>query len=417
VKTKPTYKKFLVSEQVEKEKLHQPVLVKSTLLKIKIGIFLSGIAVFAQLYLFQPLLPLLCRQYAITPAYSSLAVVAGTIGMAAGLLVFAFYADGFKRKSLMVVSILSASVLTIITSYVVDFEVLIIFNLLKGFMLSGVTAVALAYLSEELAIGSLGVAVALYLSGNTIGGMLGRVLTLWMSGDDDWHLGVRAVGIIGLFTGLVFALVFPKSKHFNPKKVAIRRKWLLMRSYAGDKHLLALNLIGALIMGSFVSVYNYLGFRLESSVFNLEHTVVAGIFLMYIIGVWGSIQAGKWTALGIERYKLCKCILISILGTFMLLSNQLPIVVTGLAFGFFASHTLASKMVSQSVAIGKTTAICLYWLFYYIGSSIIGAWTGVILKQFNWAFFIGILLLLLMCAFIISWKLANIKRDKAILHN
>lgn len=46
---------------------------------------LSGISVFAQLYLFQPILSDLCRFFSITPATSSLTVSITTVGIAVGL--------------------------------------------------------------------------------------------------------------------------------------------------------------------------------------------------------------------------------------------------------------------------------------------------------------------------------------------
>lgn len=176
MKTHPSRKRFLRAEKNSKN-----------LINIKIGIFLSGLSVFAQLYLFQPLLPELSRDFNISPEYSSLVVSSGTIGMAIGLFIFAFRADKVPRKSLMVMSIISASLLTILTSFVTNFNVLVALCLCKGLALSGVTAVALAYLSEEVSIGVLGGAIALYLSGNTIGGMLGRVMSLLIASQSNWQ--------------------------------------------------------------------------------------------------------------------------------------------------------------------------------------------------------------------------------------
>uniref|UniRef100_A0AAU6WKN9 Major facilitator superfamily (MFS) profile domain-containing protein n=1 Tax=Chryseobacterium endophyticum TaxID=1854762 RepID=A0AAU6WKN9_9FLAO len=48
-------------------------------------IFLSGLSVFAQLYLFQPLLPLVAGHFKTSVGDSSLLVSSTTIGMALGL--------------------------------------------------------------------------------------------------------------------------------------------------------------------------------------------------------------------------------------------------------------------------------------------------------------------------------------------
>ena len=66
--------------------------------QIRNCIFISGLSVFAQLYLFQPMLSYLCNDFDITPAMSSLAVSSTTIGMAVGLFIFAFKADAISRQ-------------------------------------------------------------------------------------------------------------------------------------------------------------------------------------------------------------------------------------------------------------------------------------------------------------------------------
>lgn len=65
--------------------------------RIRNCMFLSGLSVFAQLYLFQPMLSDLCRSFQVDLPTSSLAVSTSTIGMAVGLLFFAFKADAFRR--------------------------------------------------------------------------------------------------------------------------------------------------------------------------------------------------------------------------------------------------------------------------------------------------------------------------------
>ncbi|WPV65315.1 MULTISPECIES: MFS transporter [unclassified Chitinophaga] len=367
--------------------------------RIRFGIFLSGLSVFAQLYLFQPMLTLLCKQFNITPAHSSLAVSACTVGMATGLFLFAFKADRFPRKKLMVSSMIISTILTIISATVSNFELLIAINFLKGMVLSGVSAVALAYLSEEVDAGSLGTSISLYLAGNTMGGMMGRVGATLMSGWWGWQWATVGIGVGSLLLGLVFAEVFPESRHFAPAKVETRRKLEHMGQFLRDPLIVRLYFVAALIMGAFVSVYNYLGFRLEAAPFSLPHYLIAFIFLMYTTGVAGSLVTGKWS----DRHPADKILRVFMLllvpGLLFLLTKSVGLIIIGLGiftFAFFGAHTMASKMVSQQAKQGKSTATSLYWLFYYLGSSLVGSSTGIALQKWNWEVFIGVLFLLVL---------------------
>ena len=70
---------------------------------------MSGLSVFAQLYLFQPMLSEVCRAFGVTPAESSLAVSASTAGIALGLIIMAFKADTVSRERLMGASLILSS--------------------------------------------------------------------------------------------------------------------------------------------------------------------------------------------------------------------------------------------------------------------------------------------------------------------
>lgn len=377
------------------------------LARIKLGIFLTGLSVFAQLYLFQPLLPELTRFYHITPEHSSFAVSAATVGMATGLLIFAFVADRISRKKLMSVSIIAASFLTIFSVFAPDFNVLILFNFLKGISLSGVTAVALAYLAEEVSPSALGIAIGLYLSGNTIGGMSGRVVTLLISGYFGWHTAVMAIGITCLILGLVFLKIFPDSRHFVPQAVHFQNKIQLMKIFLKDHYMQAIYFIGFSVMGTFVSIYNYLGFRLEAPPFSFPHSIIASIFLMYTFGVFGSMMAGKWSDKFSSKKIIWGMVLLLTTGLLLMLSANTFMLVFGLSivtFFFFATHTLASRMISQRAAVGKSMATCLYYLFYYIGSSLLGSSSGKVLSHFGWSGFIyGLVILGIITLFVALW--------------
>jgi len=69
----------------------------------------------------------------------------------------------------------------------------------------------------------------------------------------------------------------------------------LTRSLIGhfaDPGLRLLFLISFLLMGCFVTVYNYIGFRLLEPPFSLSQTEVGLIFLLYLLGGLSSAMMG-----------------------------------------------------------------------------------------------------------------------------
>ncbi|PWN62833.1 MFS transporter [Chryseobacterium viscerum] len=372
---------------------------------IKLCIFFSGLSVFAQLYLFQPMLPMAAEQFGVSVGDTSLLVSSSTIGMALGLLFFAFKADSYSRKSLMVFSLISSALLTIISTWIPSLSLLIAIGVLKGFVVSGVSAVALAYLTEEVNAFAVPAAISMYLSGNTIGGMSGRILATLMAGEFGWRNAVLLIGIESFILGIIFWKLFPESRFFNPQKTDYHLKVKQMKFFLTNPYMLRLYCTAALLMGAFVSVYNYLTFRLEAKPFSLSHFIIAFIFLMYIFGVFGTMIAGRLSKRFGMNDILKGSILFMLTGASLLLSENIYILIFGLGLftlSFFAAHTMASQMTALYAKRGKSSATSIYWLFYYFGSSILGSGTGYLLHAYSWNVFIGVLIISVITALLLT---------------
>lgn len=382
---------------------------------IKLCIFFSGLSVFAQLYLFQPMLPMAAEHFRVSVGDTSLLVSSSTIGMALGLLFFAFKADSYSRKGLMTFSLISSALLTIISTWIPSLSLLIAIGIFKGFVVSGVSAVALAYLTEEVNAAVIGAAISMYLSGNTIGGMSGRILATLVAGEFGWRNAVLVIGIESLILGIIFWKLFPESKFFNPQKTDYHLKMKQMKFFLTNPYMLRLYFIAALVMGVFVSVYNYLTFRLEAAPFSLSHFIIAFIFLMYVFGVFGTMIVGRLSKRFPANNILKVSILFMIVGALLLLSENIYILIFGLALftlSFFASHTMASQMTALYAKRGKSSATSIYWLFYYFGSSILGSGTGYLLHSYSWNVFIAFLIISIVVALLLATANKSSKEKK-----
>lgn len=367
----------------------------TTYKRIKWCIFLVGVSVFAQLYNFQPILSEITTHFRVTPAESSYLVSAGTMGMAFGLLLFAFIADSYPRKDVMIFSLVTSTMLTLLSAFVSDFSILVNISFIKGMCISGVSAVTLAYLAEEIDPKYIGTAISFYLAGNTFGGMFGRIVAALVSGWLGWQAAVFTIGIIAVIIAIVFYIYFPDSKFFSPKKLKMNNKLNQMKTIFKNYKIMAMYLVAICLMGSFVSVYNFLGFKLEAAPYNLPHYLIAMIFLMYAFGIGGNMVAGRLS----DKYSPRKIMLIAltlmIVGTIGMYMQSLILILIGLTFftiSFFSGHTIASRVVTTLGKEAKSSATALYWFFYYIGSSVIGSSTGIFVNKGNWnGFFYSIM--------------------------
>ena len=358
--------------------------------------------------------------FGVSLATGSLAVSASTIGMATGLFLFAFKADTFKRERLMSLSLILSALLTITSAFMSHFVLLLLLNFLKGIALSGVSAVALAYLSDEIEPGKIGLAISLYLSGNTIGGMTGRVAGSLLAGWGGWQQAVWVIGITSLLLGFLFYWKIPASSQVSQNSISIKEKLQQMKDLLSKRLFIGMYLIAALAMGVFVSVYNYISIQLESPRYGLPHQMIAMIFVMYLTGVAGSIIVGKLSDKHRPERLLRYSLILLGAGLSMLLIPRLWALIAGLGiltFAFFSTHTIASRIVSVNASRSKSSATSIYWLSYYAGSSIIGSLTGIILTRFGWDTFVEILLMLTILSYLISSLATGSFHISLVFHN
>ena len=340
--------------------------------------------------------------------------------MATGLFLFAFKADTFKRERLMSLSLILSALLTITSAFMSHFVLLLLLNFLKGIALSGVSAVALAYLSDEIEPGKIGLAISLYLSGNTIGGMTGRVAGSLLAGWGGWQQAVWVIGITSLLLGFLFYWKIPASSQVSQNSISIKEKLQQMKDLLSKRLFIGMYLIAALAMGVFVSVYNYISIQLESPRYGLPHQMIAMIFVMYLTGVAGSIIVGKLSDKHRPERLLRYSLILLGAGLSMLLIPRLWALIAGLGvltFAFFSTHTIASRIVSVNASRSKSSATSIYWLSYYAGSSIIGSLTGIILTRFGWDTFVEILLMLTTLSYLISSLATGSFHISLVFHN
>ena len=145
--------------------------------RINRAMMFGGFSTFALLYCIQPLMPMLSHEFALTAAQSSLALSLSTGMLAVSLIVSSLLSERFGRKPMMAASMILGGVLTLLCAFAQTSPQLLVLRGLLGFMLGGMPAIAMAYLSEEIDPRALGLSMGLYISGSAFGGMLGRLIT------------------------------------------------------------------------------------------------------------------------------------------------------------------------------------------------------------------------------------------------
>jgi predicted MFS family arabinose efflux permease len=356
------------------------------------ALFCAGIATFAQLYSPQAVLPLISKDLHIGASTAALTISASTIGLAIGVIPWSTLADRIGRVRAITLSVTAAAVVGLVVPFAPTYEMLLAGRFLEGLLIGGVPAIAIAYLTEEIDPTHAARAAGTFVAGTTIGGLLGRIVSSPVAEIAGWRIGLFTVAAVCGVAAFGFVRLAPQPLGFipskesggNPEGTLVHRLTANLRS----PRQLALFAQGFLLMGGFVALYNFLGFRLMGAPFHLSPFVVSLVFVAYLAGTWASARAGaEATRFGRKRVLLVSAAIMAA-GVAITMSGNLFVVLAGLLIataGFFGAHSIASGWTGRSAPVGKAQASSLYNLFYYGGSSVFGWFGGVAYDGHGWA--------------------------------
>ena len=379
--------------------------------RINRAILFGGFSVFALLYCVQPLMPLMAQQFTLTAAESSWVLSMSTLTMAVTLVLGGALSDRIGRKALMTASMFGGGACTLLCAFAQDFTQLLILRALLGVALGGMPAVAMAYLGEEIEPQSLGVSIGMYIGGSALGGMLARVITSVVADYSSWRFALFGLGVAGLYAGWEFRRSLPESNNFHPGRPGMKALLQGARMHLRDDGLPWLFALGFLLMGVFVSLYNYIGYRLLAAPFGLGQTAVGLLSVLYLTGMYSSVWAGRLADRIGRRNVLWMTMALTMAGLALTLSAKLIVLVTGMCaatFGFFASHSVASSWVGRRARAPQALASALYLFFYYLGSSLVGWLAGLAWGSWAWTGVVSVLLVMLGLGMLIALRLRGL---------
>lgn len=375
------------------------------------AIFSAGFATFSMLYCVQSLLPEFSRVFGVSEASSALSLSLSTFVLAFGMLFAGALSDVFGRKPVMVASTLGSTILVLISALMPDWTSFLVVRALLGLTISGLPAVAMTYLAEEVDAPSIGLGMGLYIGGNAIGGLSGRLVTGVLSEYSGWRPGVLVIGAVALLCTYAFWRLLPPSRHFRVQPVSVGVVARQLRAIFRDPGLPWLFATGFLLSGVFVTIYNFIGYRLLAPPYGLSQSAVALVFVIYLVGILSAPLVGDLAGRVGRRRVFWVMFVLSLLSIALTLLPPLPVILAGIAvqtFCFFGAHSIASSWVGRRSGEARALATALYMFCYYLGASIAGAWGGVFLASSGWDGVAGFVAVMAFAGLVIAWLLRKL---------
>ncbi len=252
-------------------------------------VFLLVAATFSTIYLTQPVLPVLGREFGIGAAKASLSVSAVIFGIALATLPLGRLADRFPERPILLAGGTVVSLCGFLCAATESFPLLVAARFLQGLAVPAITTCLVVFLARRLPPDRLNVAMGSYVSATVAGGLGGRLLAGFIHPPLHWRYAFVTASVLLLLATLDASRWLPRGEE-APEAGEEEAGFAALLS-RGD--LLRIFFAGAFACGAFLAVFNYLPFRLTGAPFHLPTHLVTLLYLSYLVGVAIGPSAGR----------------------------------------------------------------------------------------------------------------------------
>ena len=350
-------------------------------------VFALVTAAFTNIYITQPVLPVLSVEFGINESTASFSVSAVILGIALSNLPFGRLADRYSIKPIILAGGCAIALAGLLCAATKSFWILTGARFIQGLFIPALTTCLAAYLAKHLPAERLNVALGAYVSATVVGGLCGRLLGGWVHPPLHWRYAFVSAAIILLIAVTAAALGLPveTAKKAEEKEVGFIQ--LLSRA-----DLLRIYFVSFSAFFVFSSTFNYLPFYLAAPPFQATTRMITLLYLAYVIGIIIAPLTGKlsnkigngaamaWGSLIFGFFLGC---------TLIKSFAAIAIGLAGVCGGFFMVHSAAAGALNRKLSASRGRANSLYVLFYYTGGTVgitlsghgymYGGWSAIVI--------------------------------------
>ena len=349
---------------------------------------------FTNIYVTQPVLPVLQSEFSADMVLVSFSVSAVILGIAISNLPFGFLADRFPIHPIIFTGGVLVAFGGLVCAVTKDLWVLIGARFLQGIFIPALTTCLAAYLAKTLPVARINVVMGSYVSATVLGGLCGRLLGGWIHPPLHWRYAFVSTSALTLMATFIAVRGLPRAsietgqQHYSIGFLELIKRWDLLRIYLCATGSFAI----------FSSVFNYLPYRLTARPFGLSTEMTTLLYLVYVVGIFIGPTVGQIS----NRFGSGNTLLAgsAVLGgaLSLILLPSITAVILGLlgtCAGFFTIHAAAVGSLNRKLSSGQGRANALYVMFYYMGGWLGITGSGFVYKQGGWSALIYISILLL----------------------
>ena len=339
-------------------------------------------AALTTVYITQPVLPVLQQEFGVSPSQASYTVSAVILGIALANLPFGMLADRFPVPRLILVGGVVVAACGLFCAATSSLPLLVGARFVQGLFVPALTTCLAAYLSTNLPLERLNVAMGSYVSATVAGGLGGRLLGGFIHPPLHWRYAFVTASLLVVAATLAAARWLPEGK-LAPREPEADG-FLALAAQPGLRRAFQVAFGGFFV---FSSIFNYLPFYLHQPPFNASTEFITLLYLTYVVGIFIGPVAGQLSNRIGNGGTMVLGSLVFALAILLTLITSIFAIVAALVLvcaGFFSIHAAAAGSLNRNLTGSRGRANSLYVLTYYLGGAAGITLSGLAYGQTGW---------------------------------
>jgi len=366
-------------------------------------VFSLVVAAFTNIYITQPVLPVLKTEFGVSEFQASLSVSAVILGIALANLPFGLLADRSPVRPIILVGGIIITVCGLLCAATNSLKLLVLARFFQGLFIPTVSTCVVVYLGRSLPLERLNVVMGSYVAATVAGGLGGRLLGGWIHPPLHWRYAfVTSAFLLLSATLAAVRWLPPERRRLEAHTEELGFLNLLAR---GDVRRIYLVSFGAFFV--FSSIFNYLPFYLHGAPFHASTNVITLMYLAYLLGIVAgpvsgnlSNRFGNGTAMAGGTVVFGLAIIATLIPSLWAVAASLA----GVCAGFFTIHAAAAGLLNRKLTVSRGRANSMYILFYYLGGSVGITLSGLAYERGGWYGVAALGLVMLLIPFSVGWR-------------
>lgn len=167
--------------------------------------------------------PRMRAEFMLDNAQMAWAFSAAILGTLPGAILGGRFSDIIGRKKILIFSILLFGIMSLLTAYAANFNLLLLIRFCTGLGMGGALPMMITLASEAVTEQHKGTAVSIMYSGIPFGGLLTSIVTMMLAGDAEWRYIFYIGGIAPILLIPLIMRFLPESNDYLQRKVQAQK--------------------------------------------------------------------------------------------------------------------------------------------------------------------------------------------------